>query len=118
MLVLVGSVYVYNAPSQQPPMKAINPYAVECSCIRTARDLGLDIPYNTNAKDIKPNTHIAIGVGVLFNDGDGHIAIVISIRENGFWIKEGDYKNCKITERFIEWTDDKLLGFYDPKLSP
>ena len=89
---------------------------IECSCVRYTRSLGLQIPYNTDAINIKPNTRISIGVGALFLEEEGHIAFVTKINEEGFWIDEAGYEKCKSTKRFIKFNDpyNKLIGFYKP----
>lgn len=89
---------------------------IECSCVRYARSLGLPIPYNTNAINLKPNTEISLGVGALFSEEQGHVAVVVEILEDGFWVDEGDYKKCERTKRFIKFDNpyNKLIGFYKP----
>lgn len=85
-----------------------------CSCIRTVRSLGFKLPYGTNAEDLKPNTKIAIGTLALFKFSNAsHVAVVVKIEENGFWVREGNYPTaCEFSERFVKYDDWFLIGFY------
>ena len=88
------------------------PVPIECSCIKTARALGVPIPYNTDARDIVPNTPPQVGALALFRYGEAsHAAMITGLRERGFWVEEGNKTPCKRTQRFIPWDDPALTGF-------
>jgi hypothetical protein len=62
---------------------------------------------------MKPNTtEVSVGTGILFSEVEGHIAVITSITDTGYWVKEGDYIDCEITERFVEFDDYRIIGFY------
>ncbi|MFA5772943.1 MAG: hypothetical protein WC974_09460, partial [Thermoplasmata archaeon] len=49
-----------------------------CSCISTARWLGVPIPINTDAKDIKPNSYPVKNGLILFSYKDNdHVAKIM-----------------------------------------
>lgn len=88
-----------------------------CSCVKTARVLGLAVPANTNAEDLIPNSTPYVGGGVLINSrGIRHLSVIQAITEDGFFIKEGNYEACKIGERFLNFNDNSIIGFYNPLL--
>ena len=63
--------------------------------------------------EIIPNTTIHIGTVAIFQYSKiKHIAQVIKISENGFWIREANYEPAKISKRFIYWDDKSLVGFW------
>lgn len=116
-----GKTIVYTAPpaeayiiKTEKPVPIENPIA--CSCIKTVREMGVNLPYNTNAGDLKSNSTIHIGVLVLFSyEKAEHVGMVVSIERDGFWIREGNFEKCKFTERFIDFDNPFLRGFHNPK---
>lgn len=86
---------------------------IGCSCIKTARHFGAKIDWGVNAKDLKPNSTPEIGALALFAyEGIDHVALITKIEANGFWVKEGNFKECEIGERFVWWIDPFIRGFY------
>jgi hypothetical protein len=83
---------------------------IRCSCVRYARSLGVELPYELQPKDLQPNARIEVGISALFIEN--HIGVVSGIGKKGFWIKESNYVECEITERFINFNDYRLRGFY------
>lgn len=50
----------------------------------------------------------------MFNyDGVYHVAYVSKLENNGFWVKEANFKKCQKGERFVEWGNYALIGFWD-----
>lgn len=93
----------------------------QCSCIKTARHRGFDLPLGTNAEDLEGNTTPRMGVLALFTyvDDDGNTidhageVIRIELGEPGFWVSDGNFRRCRLMERFIYWIDPSLRGFGD-----
>ena len=83
------------------------------SCVQYARQF-VDIPYNTDAVDIKSNSYATEGGAVLFSyPNDDHIAIIVKFQGNGAWIKEANFEEPgKISERYISFGDKFIRGFY------
>ena len=82
------------------------------SCIKTARALGVPIPLNTDAEDVRANSTPIIGGLVLFSyPQDDHVAVLIAYADDGFVIDEGNYKKGQFTRRYIAWRDVALRGF-------
>ena len=85
-----------------------------CSCVKTARFLGANIPIGNNAENISSNSYPITGGLVLFSYPKiKHIALITKLEEVGFWIVEGNFKPCQKTKRFIYWNDTFLAGFVD-----
>lgn len=85
---------------------------IYCSCIKTARVLGLAIPYGTNAEDIKGNSIPMIGGGIVFKYPlSSHIAVIKKFLELGFLVAEGNAKPCQYSERFVPYNDSFIVGF-------
>lgn len=64
--------------------------SIYCSCIKTARAEGTDIPYNTNAEDLQPNSVPVVGGLVLIKYPNiEHVARIIAFLENGLQVVEG-----------------------------
>ena len=84
-----------------------------CSCIHTARQLGVNIPLGTNAEDIEATSTPYVGALALFkySNGVSHVGVIIAIVEEGFYIDEGNFRRCEYTRRYIEWDDPFLVGF-------
>ena len=100
-----AKVWLPKLPKETVPMA--------CSCIKTARSLGANIPYGTYAADLVPNTELKQGVVALFRySGVSHAAMVTEVLADGFWIYEGNYQRCRFSERFIPLTDPALIGFW------
>ena len=90
---------------------------IYCSCIETARALGVKIPLGLNAIDLKPNDiYPHVGGLILLKYGESienyHAGKVIKVEELGMWIEEGNYYPCKFGKRFILFTDPALLGYW------
>lgn len=85
-----------------------------CSCIKTARRLGIAIPYNTNASDFIPNTTPHVGALVLFKFTNDiyHVAYIDKITNDGLFILQGNKEKCKYTEEWISWDNPYLIGFW------
>lgn len=106
-------VYMHPFGTIKDPYREDLHGVVECSCIRTIRSLGIELPFDTDAKDLQPNTDLAVDVIAIFRTKDySHVGLVTEIKEDGFLIKEGNYVECRITERFIKFGDYRLIGFY------
>lgn len=109
----IEKIYMHPFGTVEDPYREDLHGDIRCSCIRAVRSWGVEIPYGMNAEDIKPNIDIEIGAVAIFREKDGgHIGVVTKIGEKGFWIKESNYVECEITERFIDYTDYRLIGYY------
>lgn len=96
---------------------SISAETIYCSCILTARALGVPIPANTNAGELKPNSYPAINGLILFKyDEYYHASKIIGFQEDGILVIEGNFKRCEITERIISFSDPALRGFWYPTL--
>lgn len=89
---------------------------VECSCIRTARAEGVDIPYLTNAEDLNPNSPPVIGGLILLKYGDVyHVAKILEFTDVGFRVVEGNMTPCVKEKRIIYYIDPFIRGFWNSK---
>lgn len=84
-----------------------------CSCIKTARYLGLPLPPTPYAGDLRANTKKPEkGDGVLLTyETDEHIAVILDIVGDNFLIGEGNFRECQYTERLIPFDDIHIRGF-------
>ena len=91
---------------------------IACSCIKSVRSFGVPLPYNTNAEDLQGNTTPHINALALFSyENLDHVALIIEINDEGFFVKEGNKIPCEITKRrFVSWDDSSIKGFYDIEL--
>ena len=88
----------------------------ECSCIKTLRDAGIAIPFETNAEDLHPNTFPHVGAVVLLKYKRlYHAALIIKIDGEGFTVYEGNYEPCHTGERYILLNDPAIRGFWELK---
>ena len=83
-----------------------------CSCIQYAKALGVKIPKGNSAWDLMPNSKPAVGRLVLINGN--HVAVITSMTEKGFFIREANWQPCKTGSRFIPWNSKSIRGFYSP----
>lgn len=83
---------------------------VYCSCIKTARLFGLNLPQG-DAEYLKGNSTPIKGGGVLLSYDVEHVAVIVSLAKEGFWVKEGNFRKCEYSERFISWDDPHIRGF-------
>lgn len=67
---------------------------------------------------ILPNTPPSVGVVAIFQYSEKHIALVTSLEEKGFWVKEANFEPAKIGKRFIQWNDPRLVGFWSGQRRP
>lgn len=68
-------------------------------------------------RDILPSTTPFVGAVAIFQYKVPHYAVVKSLQEDGFVVKESNYTPGVIGERFIRWDDPHLRGFYYPSTS-
>lgn len=88
---------------------------IYCSCVKTAREEGVDIPYNTDAKDFVPNSIPEIGGLVLLKYGlSSHVAVIIDFIKEGIIIIEGNKIHCERTQRIIPYDYYAIKGFWKP----
>lgn len=113
--------YVPPADPPQTPQSLVSDLEVEVeeppsiytSCIKTARWLGVSIPYGTDAEDLTHNTTLREAEAVLLKYGDVyHVAVITKLGENGIHIAEGNYKPGAFTMRVIKFDDPNIRGFY------
>lgn len=84
-----------------------------CSCVSTARNLGVDIPLNMNASDFKPNsTPVINGLVILQYPKAWHVAVITGFTDDGFSVVEGNYKPCQKDTRVLKWNDPHIVGFW------
>jgi len=86
---------------------------IACSCIKTARSEGVDIPIGTNAVDLKPNSRPVIGGLILLKyENVSHVAVIKEFTNSGFLVVEGNFNECQREEREIYFIDPFIIGFY------
>ena len=87
-----------------------------CNCVTGLRSFGVDIPYNTDAKDIQANTTPYVGGVVLFlYDNDVyHAALIIEMLAEYMIVKETNFIECKEGTRKVYYDDPSITGFYSP----
>lgn len=94
----------------------------DCSCIAGAREYGVDIPYNTNASDLEPNSTPVVGGLVLLryynsetDEWTYHVAVNIELDEE-LLVYEENFDNpeggCRQGYRSIAWDSDEIRGFW------
>lgn len=91
------------------------PYNTLCSCVQTAKYLGVTIPGGHNAWDLVPNSdEPKVGQLVLMAYiKTGHVAVIAEILEDGYLIIEGNYRTCQKTIRVIPKDYYAKIGFWD-----
>lgn len=88
-----------------------------CSCIRTARAEGTQIPYGTDAKDLIPNSPPAINGLIIFQYGEiSHVAKILSFTSTGFFVVEGNRNLCLREKRIVRYDDPFIIGFWSPEV--
>lgn len=101
--------------------KAVSPEEVvvtrDCSCIKGARDYGVDIPYNTDAKDLKTNTMPVVGALILLTyPNSEHVGVTIEFDGVGVLFYEENFDNppngCRQGFRFVKWGSKEIKGFW------
>ena len=88
-----------------------------CSCIQTARALGVKIPPKHDAEDLMPNSPPIVGGLVLLKYGRSyHIAVIQELGEEKMKIREGNFLPCKIGYRSLSYGDKAIRGFWTPPI--
>ena len=93
--------------------------SIYCSCVKTVREEGIDIPYGTDAKDLQPNTTPVVGGLVLISYPNiEHVAKILSFNSTDFEIVEGlelsDTGECVKRTRCIPFDYPFIRGFWVP----
>lgn len=71
------------------------------------------------ANRIVSNTTPYIGAVAFFEygkkDGDlPHYAVVTKLEDKGFWVKDTNFGGPGYRTHFVEWSDTRLRGFFNP----
>lgn len=73
------------------------------------------IPSLPLQSEIVPNSDPHRGTVAVFKYGTlDHLAYVTSVEDDGVWVMEANYQPGLIAPRFVEFTDQHLLGFWSP----
>ena len=97
--------------------KAENKNSVYCSCILYLREV-LGVPIYGDAHTISANSYPAKGHVILLKyKGISHAAYILETYPGGVFVKESNYKHCKVTERFIAWNSPEIRGFWSSQLT-
>lgn len=93
----------------------------ECSCIKTARAMGVQLPKVADASELQSNSPPRIGGAVLFHyKAVDHVAYIKSFTADGtgMIVVEGNFEHCKIDTRFVSWNDPFIKGYWAPPTTP
>ena len=98
----------------------ISTTSIYCYCIKAARNEGVDIPYSTDAGDLKPNVTPQVGALALFlfppnkeyPNGVPHVALIDEMNAGGFHVRQGNKISCEYSEEWISWENPYLAGFW------
>ena len=66
-------IYMHRYGTVEDPYREDLHGEIRCSCVRYARSLGVELPYDLEPKDLEPNTEIEIGAVAIFSDN--HIGV-------------------------------------------
>lgn len=84
-----------------------------CSCVKSARLLGLKFPFINSPADLSPNATPQVGGAVILKYGSvWHMAVITKLDTTGMQVIEGNFEPCKITRRTISYQDMHIVGFY------
>lgn len=87
---------------------------VYCSCVKTARLHGANIPLGANAWDLSPNTFTPyVGVVILMKyPHTSHVAVIEKVENDGYWVVEGNFNRCELSRRFVLKSYSRIVGFW------
>lgn len=86
---------------------------VSCSCVKTARLLGVKFPKIQTPADLVPNASPTVGGVVVLKYGSTwHMAKITKLNEGTMSVREGNFEPCAITSREISYNDSHIRGFY------
>ena len=109
---------VHEMVEEEPEVVVEEKYNIACYCSGWAQENGVDIP-DTDAWDLHASSTPQVGGGVLFKYGESeeehHVAKILWLLEYGMFVKEANKEPCKITERFVSYNDEFIVGFAPPK---
>lgn len=82
-----------------------------CNCFQYTKIFVKGLP---KMSEVVPNSdYPRVGGLVIFNyKGIKHIAYIVKVSEKGMLVKEANFKPCLTAERFIDFTDKAIVGFY------
>lgn len=86
---------------------------VGCSCVQTAKALGVPLPKG-DAEDLIPNSdypHVG-GVVKIKYGNVYHVAVIKKVTEKGLEVRGGNKVHCRITNDFIALNDPRILGYW------
>lgn len=90
-----------------------------CSCVMVVKSFtGYTKPVGVARNWPKNSTVPKVGGVVITNEGSakvGHVALIESLDDTHLYLKEGNYKHCKLTTgRKMLRTNQSILGFWNP----
>lgn len=87
-------------------------YSEVCNCWQYVKN---NVVGATNMASMQPNSEAAIGsVAIEWFGNVKHVSIVIAVTEEGVMVHETNYRRCQFTERFIDFSSNRLAGFWTP----
>ncbi len=88
---------------------------VACNCYLYVKARISNLPM---MKDVVGSTTPSVGAVAIFEYIDKHtfetvkhIAIITSLGDTGFYVKESNFVGCEYGKRFIEYSDSHIRGF-------
>lgn len=87
-----------------------------CSCVRYAHYLNPKVPLVDASwfSSFRGKSPSIGGIIILQYPKDYHIATIVEFVENGFLVKEANYKKCEYGKRIIDYDDPHIIGFWNP----
>ncbi len=101
------------------PIETPKASSLYCSCIEYLRAIGVEVPkIDALWMQTFPKSVPTVGAVALFSYGAGidkaHVALVTSLGEDSFTVKEANYYSCSKDERVVKYSDKALVGFWNP----
>ncbi len=89
-----------------------------CSCIKGARNLGVNIPIGTDAQDLKSNSVPTIGSLILlkYENGVSHVGVIQKITDSTFVFESYNRIPCLHSVDEIGMNSPFIVGFWSEKV--
>ncbi len=64
-----------------------------------------------------PHSMPAVGRVAVFNySGLWHVAYILQLSDDGFWVYEWNFHKCEKGTRFVYWNDPSIAMFWAPEV--